>query len=376
MTSMNRALRVLHIEDAERDVALIQRHLTRAGYELVAKCVNTPEAMTEALDSKQWDVILCDYSMPHLSALEALVILRTAGRDIPFIIISGTVGEDVAVAAMRAGANDYLMKDNLARLAPTIERELQEAENRRARHRAEEALKASEIELRALFAAITDVILVLDSAGRYLKVAPTDPSFMYMPPADLIGKTLHEVFPKTDADFFLTHIRRSLDEARTHRVEYRLCIDGAEVWFDGSVSPLSSDSVIWVARDITEHKRANAVTAELTARIESQRQRLDNIVASVPGVVWEAWGEPDASNQRIDFVSDYVETMLGYKVDEWLATPNFWLSIVHPEDRERTAREAAEGFASRKGRTMAFRWVAKDGRAIWVESNFAVEPRR
>src|ERR671939_694185 len=75
--------------------------------------------------------------------------------------------------------------------------------------------------------------------------------------------------------------------------------------------------------------------ARLSAELETQRRWLKQILANVPGVVWEAWGEPDAATQRIDFVSDHVETMLGYRVQEWLSSPNFWLSIVHPDDKER-----------------------------------------
>src|SRR5207248_115643 len=123
-----------------------------------------------------------------------------------------------------------------------------------------------------------------------------------------------------------------------------------------------------VAVDITERKRAEAEQARLAAQVENERQRLDNIVTSVPGVVWEAWGQPDAATQRTDFVSDYVETLLGYSVEEWLATPNFWLTIVHPDDKERIARESAAIFASGAGGSNQFRWMTKDERAVWVES--------
>jgi PAS domain S-box-containing protein len=112
---------------------------------------------------------------------------------------------------------------------------------------------------------------------------------------------------------------------------------------------------------------ASAHANEQQARdVELERRRLRAIINSVPGVVWEAWGEPDSSRQRINFVSDYVETLLGYKPDDWTATPNFWLSCVHPEDRERAARVAAEKFASGGVGENEFRWVTKDGRAIWV----------
>src|SRR5437588_6405883 len=147
----NRTLRVLHVEDSERDVALLTRHLARAGYELISERVETPEAMRAALEAQERDVILCDYSMPHFNALSALALLQEMGLDIPFIIISGTIGEEIAVEAMRAGAHDYLMKDNLVRLAPTIERELHEAENRRARRQAEASLRESEERFRHYF---------------------------------------------------------------------------------------------------------------------------------------------------------------------------------------------------------------------------------
>jgi DNA-binding NtrC family response regulator len=94
-------LRVLHVEDEERDVALIGRHMSRAGYEIVSDRVDTPAAMKEALETREWDLILCDYSMPHFSALQALALMKTVKQDIPFIIISGTIGEAAAVEAMR-----------------------------------------------------------------------------------------------------------------------------------------------------------------------------------------------------------------------------------------------------------------------------------
>jgi PAS domain S-box-containing protein len=127
-----------------------------------------------------------------------------------------------------------------------------------------------------------------------------------------------------------------------------------------------------VARDITERKRAEKERAVLVERLEKQRKHIQEMVASVPGVVWEAWGEPDERHQRIDFVSDYVETMLGYTVEEWLSTPNFWLKIVHPDDKEKAARVAAEMFLKGTAGTNRFRWLRKDKRAIWVEAQSVV----
>ena len=118
----------------------------------------------------------------------------------------------------------------------------------------------------------------------------------------------------------------------------------------------------------SERKNVEVEKLRLGSEVERQRRRVEDIVAHVPGVVWEAWGKPDAATQRIDFVSSHVENMLGYSESEWLSTPNFWLSIVHPDDRERAAREATEKFASGEGGTSRFRWLHKDGRVIWVEA--------
>ena len=124
--------------------------------------------------------------------------------------------------------------------------------------------------------------------------------------------------------------------------------------------------------DITNRKLIEEENARLLSVVQSERQRLDAIIDNVPGLVWEAWGSPDDNNQRIDFVSNYVEDMLGYSVEEWLSTPNFWLTIVHPDDREEAARVAAEQFASGKGGLNHFRWLTSDGRALQIQARSAV----
>jgi diguanylate cyclase (GGDEF)-like protein/PAS domain S-box-containing protein len=163
---MGKPLRILMIEDSEDDAALLVRELRRNGYDPTFERVDTPQSMTAALAKQAWDVILCDYTLPQFNAPAALKLIQESGLDLPFIIVSGTIGEDVAVAAMKAGAHDYIMKRNLKRLHPAIEREMREAEIRRARNHAEEDLEKSLSLLRATLESTADGILVVENEGR------------------------------------------------------------------------------------------------------------------------------------------------------------------------------------------------------------------
>jgi DNA-binding NtrC family response regulator len=130
---MGAPLSVLLIEDSEDDALMILRELKRAGYEVDSKRVDTADALTACIAERQWDLLVSDFSMPRFSGTEALKVVRPAGSDAPFIFISGTMGEDTAVAALKDGAQDYLVKTNLKRLVPAVQRELRDAEDRRQR---------------------------------------------------------------------------------------------------------------------------------------------------------------------------------------------------------------------------------------------------
>ena len=127
-------LRVLQVEDTEDDSALVRLALMRAGYDVFARRVDTASGLRHELARSHWDIVIADYTMPGFSGAKALAIVRAEHPDLPFIFVSGTIGEDAAVAAMRTGAHDYIMKDNLARLAPAVARELREARVRHERH--------------------------------------------------------------------------------------------------------------------------------------------------------------------------------------------------------------------------------------------------
>src|SRR6266851_6738546 len=145
---MSKSLRILIVEDSEEDTELLLDELRRAAFDLAFERVDTPAAMSAALEHQNWDLVVADFSMPQFNALAALELLNKRGLDVPFIIVSGTIGEELAVAAMKNGAQDYIMKGNLARLIPAVHRELREAMERRQRKQAENQLRQTQEQFR------------------------------------------------------------------------------------------------------------------------------------------------------------------------------------------------------------------------------------
>jgi diguanylate cyclase (GGDEF)-like protein len=141
MVETEQRLRILIVEDSEDDALLVERELKRGGYLTEMQRVDTAEGMQKALERHPWDLIITDHNMPGFTSQEALALVKAFDPNIPFILVSGSIGEEIAVEAMRSGAHDYVLKGNLARLLPAIDRELREAENRRAHRAAEEKIR-------------------------------------------------------------------------------------------------------------------------------------------------------------------------------------------------------------------------------------------
>ncbi len=163
---MEPSIRLLIVEDSEDDALLIVREIRKGGYRVEPLRVSSRQEFQEALSEKTWDLVISDYSLPGFSGLEALEIFRKSGVDIPFIMVSGTIGEDIAVETMRAGAHDYVMKDSLKRLLPAVNRELQEAQVRRLGREADAQLTRERQISDLIIDSIPGIFFLIDAKGR------------------------------------------------------------------------------------------------------------------------------------------------------------------------------------------------------------------
>jgi PAS domain S-box-containing protein len=257
-------LRVLILEDSEFDARTLVNALRKGGYEPVFQRLDTAEAMQQALASKKWDIVLADYNMPLFNAPGALKVLQESGQDLPFIIISGGIGEDIAVAAMKAGANDYLMKGNLARLVPAVERELREAETRSAKHEAEQALKESELRYRLLWENSTDAVLLMDTDSNIHFANPAAEKVFGYRPEELLGQNLTLLLPEKaredGMENFAKYLHSGIRSAQPRIAEtVARRKDDAEVLVEIAFNEMQFHGKRWFVmfiRDITERKRA------------------------------------------------------------------------------------------------------------------------
>jgi two-component system, cell cycle sensor histidine kinase and response regulator CckA len=273
---MNPLLHILIVEDSEDDLLLLLRELRHGGYTPDYVRVETAAAMQAALDRQAWDIVIADYTLPSFSAPEALELLQQQ-QDIPFIIVSGTIGEEAAVAAMRAGAHDYLLKDNLTRLVPAVERELREAKERQQRLWAEQALRESEERFRQLAENITESVFWMadPQAMQILYVSPAYENIwgnscesLYANFMEWIDAVHLDDQSRIQAKFFEQSLLGNYDE------EYRIVRpDGSLRWIRDRGFPIKDHHgkayrSVGFAEDITNRKSTEAILRR-TERLES-----------------------------------------------------------------------------------------------------------
>ncbi len=288
---MSKDLRVLVIEDSEADTELLLHELEQAGFKTAHEQVDTPAALDNALARAPWDVVICDHSMPGVRSFDALTRLRQTQGDVPFIVVSGTMGEDNAVSIMKAGANDYVMKGNRARVVPSVERELREAASRRVRRETEDALKQSQRELEEFF----------DHAPVGLHWEGPDGVILRVNDAELaiLGYSREEYVGHHVSEFHLDEGLTGDITARLRRGEPIVDCEARLRSKDGSVKDVMINANVLLedgrfvysrcfTRDITNQKRAQAHFNYLAAIVENSEDAIISTTFDGMIVTWNA----------------------------------------------------------------------------------------
>src|SRR5215218_3150828 len=335
--SVTGTLRVLLVEDSENDAMLLLRELRRCGYQPYSQRVCTPEDMQEALRAAEkrdepFQVVISDYYMPRFRAPDALGLLRELGYDVPFIVVSGKIGEDAAVEIMKAGANDYLTKENMSRLCPAIEREVREAEVRGERERAEKALGLSEDRFRRLVEQIPAVTYVQepidsDTPKAITYMSPQYEAILGYPAETEILDEEHwlRMLHPDDRERVLAEELRTDETGEPYRIEYRLIArDGRVVWVHDEATLVRDEegnALYWlgVQYDITELKRTEEELRQSEKRFKMLSQEV------VEGIIL-------SENGRIIDANRSVTEMFGYRLEELIGKDA--IDLTSPEYRE------------------------------------------
>lgn len=348
---MNTPLRVVFVEDSEDDVLLLRRHLAQGGFELLHRRVETRNGLALALREEIWDVIISDHHVPGFGSFEALAVLKESGADIPFIVVSAVIGEETAVQLMKAGASDFLMKNRLTRLIPSISREMREARDRQIRRQAEQNLIRSQRELNDFFEKATVGLHWVGPDGTILRVNQAELDVLGYQREEYLGRRISEFYADPGA---AEEALRCFENGRSMdhcEVEFR-CRNGLRKHVLITSDPVQEDGRLirsnCFMNDISERKRGDEALVHLAAIVESSEDAIIGI--KLDGTV-QSWNTG-------------AERMYGYKAEEMQGRSA--LTLVSPG----RAAELTQVFATIKagGRVDRFESVRmrKDGTPVDV----------
>ncbi len=279
---MSVPLRVLHLEDSPGDAGLVRRALAKADFAVQVERVEDAAQFRAALARQPWDVVIADYRLPQFDAPGALGVLHETGLDLPFIVVSGVIGEESAVQLMKAGANDYVLKDNLARLGPSVTREVAEARRREQARHAREELQRSQALLATLVESTTDAVYVKDLAGRYLWFNPAAAALTGKAAAEVIGRDDTALWPAAEAQVIMADDRRIMAGDRPQLIEEEVTTPAGRRTLFTTKGPLrgadgSPIGVFGIARDITPRRLAEDELRASHAQLRALAARLCTI---------------------------------------------------------------------------------------------------
>lgn len=320
MNLARKPLRLLLIEDSRDDAELILLALDEGGFDVTCLRVETEAAMFSAIQSGSWDVVISDFNLPSFSALNALNLLRKADQEIPFIIVSGCIGEESVVTLMKSGVSDFVMKDKLARLVPSMEHELLDATMRREHRTAQDTLKRNEILLNGITSSLGEGIYVLNEEGKLVFMNPEAERLLGWTEAELLGRNIHNIIhgqnrdgtPLSEADCGIHNV---LMTGITYQSD-----DQVFVRRNGTLIPVSitasaiiennkATASVTVFQDITLRKRAEQ-------KLRESRRQLQKLTAHLQTV-----REEERARIARELHDELGQMLTGVKLDaKWLAS--------------------------------------------------------
>ena len=328
--AMEKEIRVLHLEDDGADAELIYAALESAGIPCKITRVQSSGEFSGALHMSRYDLILADYRLPSYDGISALHYVRERYSDIPFIFISGTMGEDAAIQALTEGATDYVLKQKLSRLAPAVRRALRDAENRTERRRAEESLRESEERFRAVANSANDGIVSTDSQGimfYWNKAAHT--MFGYTD-EEILGQSLTMLIPEQYREAYQDVLKYWFTNYENRQLSKTVEAVGRRK--DGNEFPIELSVGSWntregtfftgIVRDITERKRAEEA-------LRRSEEKFRALAENIPNVVYQCRND---SRYTFLYLNEAIEDLTGYPRKAFLENGLSFFDLYHPDD--------------------------------------------
>jgi two-component system, OmpR family, sensor histidine kinase KdpD len=387
---MTTPIRMLILEDRPSDAELILHELKKGGYDPIFRRIETREDFVANLNPSL-EIIIADYSMPQFDAIRALKILQEQGFDIPFIVVTGAIGDEIAIECMKEGASDYLLKDRMARLSIAVAHVLEEKKLRDEQKRVEHSLKESEEKFRMLFNNASDGIVIHDMEVRILEVNQAICDRLGYSRDELLQMTIMEIETPDYAAMLKGKIKELL-------AEQHVFFESAVVHRDGMIIPIELSSrliefegnraVLSIIRDITVRKRAEEALKRLNAELEvrvsertkalqeeiserhkaekelfESRRALGTLISNLPGIAYRCSSRPEGP---MEFVSEGCIAITGYRPDDFTCNRVLYSNLILPEDREYVWNTIQKAIGQKQPFTINYRIRDASGEEKWL----------
>jgi len=359
---MPNPLRILILEDVPMDAELVEYELERASIPFLSRRVDSRDGFLRELDSFRPDVILSDYTLPRFDGMTALSLARERAPSIPFLIVTGSVNEETAVGCMKAGATDYLLKSNLARIGPAIEAALERERAHAEKIHAESALAASERRFRSLVQNSSDLVTIVAPDGTITYASDSAERIVGYAPADLVGTSLLQYLNDGQEDHVQLLLHTNGKVRVTGPIEFSLRrADGSTVWLEAVASNLVSDAtirgIVLNARDVSERRQADLALRESEERYRDLFDNASDLVCMAA---------PDGS---LLYVNKSWQDGTGY--DETEIRRMQLLDILHPESRAHYTEVVDRVLRGERLDHVELVLLPKAGTPITVEGNLS-----